>query len=201
MLLSPHMRRFILFALFALLSACQKSDDNNQDNKNALKNAEIVLSEAGVGPINAQTPFNIHDITEAFQKYDYHVEELKTVAEGENYPVIRVSTDTDTLLLINPDAKQQKIFSVVVKDKHVGNALGHWIGMKYGSIYSYGQTEQCTPGTEGLSGKVLCYAPKSANVIYMFGDKKANQFPDGELPPVDALSEWNLEAIIWKPKR
>ena len=201
MLLSSYMYRFILLTFFISLSACQKSDNHNQDNKSvSLKNAELVISEAGVGPINAQTPFNIHDITQALQKYDYHVEELKTTTEGESYPVIRVSTDTHVLLLINPDTKQQKIFSVIVKDKHVGNSLGHWLGMKYGSIYSYGRTEQCTPGSEGLSGKVLCYAPKSANVIYMFGDKEENNFPDGELPPIDALSEWDLEAIIWKPK-
>ncbi len=205
MLSSRVIYSLFLSGIILLLSGCGDNDSDNSDKNGgnaSLNNAEIVLSEDGIGPINTQTPFNIHQITEAFQNYEYHVEEIKTQNEGkDSYPVIRVSKGTDTLLLINPALDQTKIFSVVVKDKLVGNALGHWIGMKYGSVYSYGQLEQCASGTEGLSGKVLCYAPKSGNVLYMFGDKKPNDFPDGKMPPIDALSEWELEAIIWKPKK
>ena len=203
MLLPRFIRTLFLFFMLTLLSACNdNAEENNSDKTTQLDKAEIVLSEAGIGSINAQTPFNIHIINQAFQDHDdYHVEQFQTKAEGIDYPVIRVLKNTDTLLLINPALDQKKIFSIVVKDKRVGNSLGHKLGMEYGAIYSYGNLEQCSAGAESLSGKVICYAPKSANVLYMFGDKAANTFPDGALPPADALDSWVLEAIIWKPKK
>jgi len=199
----PYFTRILfLFSSIVLLTACGDGADKSTSDKAAYNKAEITLSEAGVGPINAQTPFNIHKITEAFQSFKkYHVEQLQTQEEGIDYPVIRVSKDTDTMLLINPALDQNKIFSIVIKDKRIGNSLGHELGAEYGAIYSYGKLEQCSAGAESLSGKVLCYAPNSGNVLYMFGDKNPNDFPDGSLPPIDALDKWNLEAIIWKPKK
>ena len=197
-------RTLFLLLIVTFLTACgdDKSEEQEANNKKALlESAEITLSAAGVGPINAQTPFNIHQITLAFQDSDYHVEQRQTRTEGDDYSVIRVSKGTDTLLLINPTLDQKTIFSVLIKDKRVGNTLGDSLGTEFGSIYEYGHVEQCMAGTEDLSGKVLCYAPKSANVLYMFGDEKTNDFPDGKLPPVDALDGWKLDAIIWKPKK
>ena len=119
MLLSRLIRFVFLLCAITLLSAC----DNNTSNKNIdgtktlLDNADIVLSEAGIGSINAQTPFNIHQITEAFQAHkNYHVDQLQTQEEGIDYPVIRVSKGADIILLINPELDQSKIFSIVVKD-------------------------------------------------------------------------------------
>lgn len=197
-------RTFFLLCIITFLTACggDKPEENDaNDTKVLLDSAEITLSAAGVGPINAQTPFNIHQITLAFQDSDYHVEQRQTRTEGDDYPVIRVSKGTDTLLLINPTLDQKTIFSVLIKDKRVGNTLGHALGAEFGSVYEYGHVEQCMAGVEDLSGKVLCYAPKSANVLYMFSDNKVNDFPDGKLPPVDALDGWKLDAIIWKPKK
>ena len=194
----------ILFSLFfaLLLTACMDDEPVSQEEnsaKTSLEDAEMMLSAAGVGPINAQTPFNIHQLTIAFQNHDYHVEQRQTRTGSGDYPVIRISKDADTLLLINPTLDQKSIFSVLVKDKRIGNTLGHALGSEFGSIYEYGHVEQCTAGVEAMSGAVLCYAPKSDNVLYMFSDENTNNFPDNKLPPVDALDSWKLTAIIWKP--
>lgn len=201
MLLPRFTHLLLLFSMVTVLVACD--DHSEQNNKTTQTDkTELNLSEAGIGSINAQTPFNIHTINQAFQGHeDYHVEQFQTKAEDIDYPIIRVLKNTDTLLLINPTIDQNQIFSVVIKDKRVRNTLGHQLGMEYGAIYSYGKLEQCSAGAESLSGKVICYAPKSANVLYMFGDDKPNTFPDGTLPPADALDSWKLEAIIWKPKK
>lgn len=154
-----------------------------------------MLSVDGVGPINGETAFNLHDITAVFQ--GFNVAQQTNYTEGAPYPVITVSKDLKELLVINPDVKQDRIFSVMVRDNLVGNRLGHSIGMKFADIYAYGETEECAAGAEELSGKVLCYAPKTGNILYLFGGTWNG--PDGDVPPKDVLANWQMEAMIWKP--
>lgn len=153
------------------------------------------LSVDGVGPINAATPFNLHEIDVAFQ--GLNVTQQTNYSEGQPYHVITVKKDVKALLTINPDVKEEKIFSVMVHDNLIGNGLGHTIGMKFTDIYSPGNTEECAAGSEELSGKVMCYAPKTGNVLYLFGGSWNG--PDGSVPPKDVLAGWQLETIIWKP--
>lgn len=174
------------------VSGCDK--DSASGTKAAVKPLEM-LSVDGVGPINAQTPFNLHEITTVFQ--GLNVAQQTNYTEGEEYPVITVSKDLKKLLIINPDAKHEKIFSVMVQDNLIGNRLGHSLGMKFVDIYTYGQNSECAAGAEELSGKVLCYAPDTGNILYLFGG--AWDGPDGAVPPKDVLADWTLEAMIWKP--
>ena len=154
-----------------------------------------MLSVDGIGPINGDTPFNLHDITMAFQ--GLNVAQRINYAEGAEYPLITVSKDLKPLLTINPDAKKEKVFSIMVHDNLIGNRLGNAIGSKFTDVYTFGATEACGAGSEELSGKVLCYAPKTGNVLYLFGG--AWNGPDGSVPPKDVLANWHMEAIIWKP--
>jgi Transcriptional regulator len=172
-------------------------DDRQSDTsvaQPAVKPVEM-LSVDGIGPINGSTAFNLHDITMVFQ--GFNVAQRTNYTEGEEYPVIMVSKELKPLLTINPDAKQAKVFSVMVHDNLIGNGLGHAIGAKFTDIYAYGATEECAAGSEELSGKVLCYAPKTGNILYLFGGTWNG--PDGSVPPKDVLANWQMEAIIWKP--
>ena len=169
------------------------------NKKNAGTNATVkpleMLSVDGVGPINAQTPFNLHEINMAFQ--GLNVAEQTNYSEGEAYPVITVKQDVKELLTINPDTKHEKVFSVMVHDNLIGNRLGHAIGMKFTEVYSPGQTEECAAGAEELSGKVLCYAPNTGNILYLFSGSWNGA--SGQVPPKDVLANWQLDAMIWKP--
>lgn len=175
------------------LSACGDTVETN-NSSSVVKPVEM-LSADGIGPINAETAFNLHDITNAFQ--GLNVTQRTNYTEGEQYPVIQVSKDVKPLLTINPDLKQESIFSVQVHDNLIGNQLGHGIGMTFADIYNYGETEECAPGAEELSGKVLCYAPKTPNILYVFGGSWDG--PDSTPPPKDVLAEWKLEGMVWKP--
>ncbi|MGV6808784.1 MAG: DUF1131 family protein [bacterium] len=199
-----HVRRWLLMSvIISVMSlaivACSNDVDQSPINTHSGKSSGLVLSVAGVGPINRDIPFNLKQINLAFREYDLSVEEFKTFAEGNAYPVIRVSDQADLLMVINPDVSRQKIFSVMITDNRVGNVFGHTIGQAFGDIYRYGQTEECAAGAEELSGKVLCYAPTSNNILYLFkGDWDG---PNGKVPPNYVLSEWRLDAIIWKPQK
>lgn len=175
-----------------VLAGCEK--DSASTGKSTVKPLEM-LSVDGVGPINAQTPFNLHEITVAFPALN--VTQQKNYSEGEEYPVITVGKDLKSLMTINPDQAHQKIFSVMVHDNLIGNRLGHSIGTKFVDIYTYGQNSECAAGAEELSGKVLCYAPQTGNILYLFGGSWDG--PDGSVPPKDVLANWQLDAMIWKP--
>jgi len=187
-------KRWVLGATVALLSVTACDDQANTVVQPTVKPIEM-LSVDGIGPINGNTPFNLHDITMAFQ--GLNVAQRTNYAEGQEYPTITVSQDLKPLLSINPDAKHEKVFSVMVHDNLIGNGLGHALGSRFNEVYAYGATEECRAGAEELSGKVLCYAPKTGNVLYLFGGIWNG--PDGSVPPKDVLANWQMEAMIWKP--
>lgn len=174
------------------ITAC--NEDTNQSVKTPPKPL-ATLSVDGVGPLNAQTAFNLHDIHTAFP--GLNVSQRTLFQHNKKYQIIEVIKDTKTLLLINPDAKQERVFSVMVKDNLIANGLGHPLGMPFAEIYAYGQTEECAAGAEDLAGKVLCYAPKTGNILYQFGGVWNGAM--GQVPPNDVLAGWKLESAIWKP--
>ena len=100
---------------------------------------------------------------------------------------------------IIPDASRQGIYSVIIEDNIIKNSLGHALGTLYNEVYSYGQNEQCQLGVEDLVGKMLCYAPKHPNILYVFNGARKN-VTAGKAPATDILQGWALESIIWRPK-
>ncbi|WP_020561068.1 DUF1131 family protein [Thiofilum flexile] len=153
------------------------------------------LSQDGVGPINAATPFNLRLIGDAFQ--GLNVTEETHFIEGDKYPVITIKQRSKPLLTINPDHEQHKVFSVMVHDNYIGNRLAHKIGTKFVDIYPADKVEECVAGMDELAGKVLCRAPNSANILYLFNGKWEGA--SNTVPPLPVLANWQIESFIWKP--
>ena len=192
---------FITIALASLLalvlSSCDSDKNKDITESEAPKDTSIILSQDGIGPINATTSFNMHQMTLAFS--DFSVVEEVNYREGRSFPAIRISEGVNTIMNIIPDASQQGIYSVIIEDNIIKNSLGHALGTLYNEVYSYGQNEQCQPGAEDLAGKMLCYAPKFPNILYVFNGLWDN-VTAGKAPPADILQGWALESIIWRPK-
>lgn len=187
---------FIFFIMIFTLTGCGGDEKNEKGAKEEDKS--IVLSENGVGPINATTSFNMHQMTLAFN--DYNVVEVVNYQSGHPYPVIRVSEGVKTLMTIIPDGAHQNIYSIIVEDNKIKNSLGHPLGTLYRDIYAYGQKEECQLGSQDMSGKVLCYAPRAPNILYVFNGNK-NPAKITKIPPAESLQDWALESIIWRPKQ
>ena len=192
----------VLGGLFisAALTACSESDSAPR----AVEQPDplFMLSADGVGPLNAETPFNLRQIGDAFQ--DYNVAEETHFLNGSKYPMITVKQQADPLLSINPDHQGQNVFSIVVHNNRVGNKLGHQVGEAFNKIYSYEKTEECAPGVEEWEGKVMCYAPQNKNILYLFasaqgGIENVMRTAENIVPPPETMADWVLEAIIWKP--
>lgn len=176
-----------------LLSGC-----GGDAEESAASNSEVeplfILSPDGVGPLNARTPFNFVRIGDAFQ--DLNVAEETYYREGGQYPVITVKQQTKLLLSINPDYQNQGIFSIIVHNNLVGNKLGHSIGDAFKNVYGGGNTERCAPGSEEWSGKVVCFAPDTQNVLYIFAGNWEG--PDDQIPPLKVMADWELDSMVWK---
>jgi len=162
---------------------------------NAGDKNRLFVSERGVGPINGNTSFNISDITRAFP--NYNVVEQLNFQEGESYPVILVSKGPKRLFSINPTLDLKSIYSIVVEDNLISNALTHRLGTMFTDIYDENTAYNCRPGEDDMSGKVLCMTPKRSNLLYLFVGQWDG--PKNKLPPSTVLYKWALEAIIWKP--
>ena len=178
------------------LTACD-NDDAKEDTSVPAEDKTIILSADGIGPINATTSFNMHQMTLAFS--DYSVVEEVNFLEGNPFPAIRISEGVKTIMNIIPDAAHKNIYSVIIEDNIIQNSLGHHLGTTYNKIYTYGQNEQCQAGFSDMSGKVLCYAPNTPNILYVFNGRWDNPVT-GKTPPADILQGWALEEIIWRPK-
>ncbi len=185
----------VSITLTITLSAC--NSDKKEETATKQEENSIIISADGVGPINATTSFNMHQMTLAFS--DYGVVEEVSYLQGNPFPTIRVADGISTIMNIIPDAAHKNIYSVIIEDNIVKNSLGHHLGSLYNEVYAYGQKEQCQPGSADMSGKVLCYAPKTPNILYVFNGKW-NDSSQGAIPPADVLQGWALESIIWRPK-
>ncbi len=182
-------------ALLLGLSACSNDDDDKKE-ASIKEESKIILSAKGIGTLNADSSFNMHQVTLAFGNYNV-VEELN-YHTGTPYPVIRIADGVKNLMTIIPDASQQNIYSVIVEDNLISNSLGHHLGTPYKTVYAK-KVEQCQAGSEDMLGKALCYAPNTPNIIYVFHGKSGSSV-DGKLPSTEDLQEWSLESIIWRPK-
>lgn len=187
----------ITLFLSLTLSSCDSDKVEEEPENTTPVDTSIILSPDGIGPINATTSFNMHQMTLAFSSYSV-VEEVN-YTEGNPFPAIRISEGVNTILKIIPDASQQGIYSVFVEDNIIKNSLGHPLGTIYNDIYAYGQNEKCQLGSQDLSGKMLCYAPKSPNILYVFNGNTENS-NSAKAPSADVLQGWALESIIWRPK-
>ena len=193
---SGLMTAVLAVSLSIILSSCDNEKKIDTIDTAAPQDTSIMLSADGIGPINATTSFNMHQMTVAFGNYNV-VEEVN-YTEGNPFPAIRISEGVNTIMKIIPDASQQGIYSVMIEDNIVKNSLGHPLGTTYSNIYAYGQNEKCQPGVQDYSGKMLCYAPEFHNILYVFNGTSNNTA--GKVPPADVLQGWALESIIWRPK-
>lgn len=193
-----HKPKFVKLVLISLvlpllLAACGGNDKNKKKIVVKEEDKSIVLSPSGVGPINATTTFNMHQMTIAFS--DFSVIEEVNYHLGSPYPVIRISDGAKTLMVINPDHSHKSIFSILIEDNLIVNSLGHRLGTNYSDIYASKTKAECQLGSADNTGKMVCYAPNYANILYIFNGKGKSD----KAPSVGALNSWGLESIIWRP--
>ena len=179
----------LLFFVAYLCSACA-------ENPSAPRRSSLELTDAGIGYVNAATPFGVDTIQLLMP--DVGVAAGLGSSEGESFPVINVSNNFGALFTINPNADHSRIYSIVIENRRVKNSFGPRIGNSFNTVYGPDATaESCSPGVEERSGSISCPEPDAENVHYIFEGNWTG--PDGEVPPAEVVRFWRISAIVWKP--
>ncbi|HPY39780.1 MAG TPA: DUF1131 family protein [Thiolinea sp.] len=194
MKVKPLCQLTVLTLVVCNLTACGSREEVQASTVETVAAPLFMLSADGVGPLNAETPFNLIKIGNAFQ--DFNVIQETHLNSGDNFPVITVNQQVKPLLTINPDFQQKHIFSVIVHDNLVGNKLGHKLGAKFSEVYTPETLEQCAPGVDDWAGKVMCYAPKNSNILYLFSGTEPKV--TDQVPKPAEMKDWVLEEMVWK---
>jgi hypothetical protein len=155
---------------------------------------EIRLEASGVGGIDAHTPATAEALASALG--GLRIDEVQASTEGTTYPTFRAHRDGETLITIVP-GPGQTIYAVIIASPEIVNGLGPGVGTRFRDAYAPDRYEDCVPGSEELSGAVLCPAPAASNVVYLFTGQWDG--PDGETPPLDRVLDWTLGKISWRP--
>jgi len=156
--------------------------------------SDLSLSENGLGSISEKTGFNMKDIQKSLPGYTVKADKDYTV--GDEFPIyVVMGKQGIPLATINPSGDEKGIFSIRVKSNVVLNTLGPKIGTTYLSVYGKVVDESCSPGMEEMSGAVICNAPKSKHIVYVFNGK--NGGPDSKLPDISLLKNFKISEIAW----
>jgi hypothetical protein len=155
----------------------------------------ITITETGVGPINAKTPFNIAVLKRLFP--GYRVVAGTGSYEGMDYPIIKVMDGTSELLEITSDGDSKAIFSISTTSPRVTLDGKGVIGLLYSEVFGKEVSPHCYEGKENDSGLVFCHRPASSHIGFVFDGVSDDPFSD--MPSIAALRKWRVKEIFWKP--
>lgn len=159
------------------------------------KDHDISVSDAGVGPITTDTPFDLEILRDKFPAYSINKTMIST--EGEEFIRYDVADEIGLLFSINPD-RTGGIFSVVIENDRITDSAGIRIGARFADIYPAALHATCYPGMEEYSGTLSCHALGADQVLYVFTGQWDG--PDDHRPPNDILRTWTVDKIVWRSR-
>jgi hypothetical protein len=156
----------------------------------------FTVTDQGVGPINALTPFDKIELEKILK--DYLIVEGNSSARGATSPIFRVSDEEiGELFVLYPNADNTSVSLIVITSPSIHDTSGVSVGTTYDTIFGDQLVADAYPGIQHYTGHVLCHAPGSANITYVFqGDWTG---PDGIIPPLNVLQSWTLKEISCQP--
>ena len=198
-------RRIALLSLFALAACGKPAEQKPTAPVAAATEANIpadavaaqpayTVSETGLGPINADTPWDRAALAGLFP--DARVEPGTDNYEGEEYPVIDVRGEDG--LDLRTTGEKGKFLSVRARGGPVVGPRGERIGD--GWAKGGFKTADCQPGVENESGKIFCRRSGQPRVAYVYetADAWEEGTSDNDVPSDDFLkAKGVLTGLIW----
>ena len=156
----------------------------------------FTVTDHGVGPINALTPFDKIELQEILK--DYLIAEGTSSALGSTTTIFRVSDEeSGELFILYPSTDNATVSLIVITSPTIHDPFGVSVGTTYDMVFGDQLVADAYPGIQHYTGHVLCNAPGSTNLTYVFqGDWTG---PDGIIPPLNVLQSWTLKEISCKP--
>jgi len=156
----------------------------------------FTVTDQGVGPINALTPFDMIELQKILK--DYLIVEGTSSALGGTSTIFRVSDEEGAeLFVLYPSPDNANVSLIVVTSPTIQDTSGVSVGVTYDTVFGDQLVADAHPGIQHYTGHVLCHAPGSTNITYVFhGDWTG---PDGIIPPLNVLQSWTLTEISCQP--
>lgn len=140
------------------------------DGNSAGPDQDLVLTRAGLGPLGANSPFDLAAIRAAFPSYD--VELRDNQSEGMNRPEIDVFKSGVEIIEVRGEAGKVGDISVLSREIHDENGIR--VGTKYRD-FPQSAIGSCEFGAEELGDKVVCTTTFSEGIFYWFTNHGLNQ--------------------------
>lgn len=156
----------------------------------------LTLDADGLSGISAATPFDIAALRDTGPKVAW-TRAARPTEDGAQATLV-ARRRGGTLFTLIGDGRG-RIAAIEITSRRVHNRLGPRVGDTYAPLDAKGQVGACSPGTEALSGAVICQAAQTDRIAYVFSGPSSG--PDGQMPLTIVLNDWTLSQILWRPDR
>ncbi len=186
--------RPLIIGLFILLAGCSTLSHFSWSSLSPFNwfGGDTTVGDAGVGKIGAATPLN-QDALASELGGGYHLRGGMETHHGSIVAFYQALKDNQVMMVFyGPTGGTVR--RVDITDKSVASQWGVKIGTGFSDLYSkaYGA---CQRGSGDDRDAVICAAPQSAHVSYVFSGIWHG--PEELLPADDALKSWQVSKIIW----
>ncbi|WP_244590115.1 RpoE-regulated lipoprotein [Xenorhabdus innexi] len=156
----------------------------------------LEVSELGIGGVNKQTDMNLSAIKQGLDNR-YRLRSGMEIKNGKLFSVVQ-GMEAGQVRIELSGQNHGKVDKIIILDEKVKTIWGTKIGMPFSTVYdkAYGSCHHS--GDSTMQQKVICVAPQSRNISYVFtgiwnGSEEL-------MPPDDVLRTWKVSGIIWKAK-
>ncbi len=187
--------RPLVIGLPILLAGCSTLSDFSWSSLSPFNwfGSAVTVKDSGVGGIKADTPLDQQTLSKALNG-DYRLRNGMETHNGGIRSFYQAVKDNEVKLTIY-GSSAGRVERVAAADKNVPTEWGVKIGDRFSSLYSkaFGA---CRKGTDEDQDGVVCAAPQSAHVSYVFTGSWHG--PDSLMPADDTLKDWQISKIVWQ---
>ena len=186
--------RLLVCALPLALGGCSTLSAVNWSAANPWNwfGSSTEVSEQGVGALTSTTALEEGALNDALDG-DYRLRSGMKTADGKIVRYFEALKDDKVALVINGESGT--VSRIDVLEEGIATASDVKIGTPFSDVFgkAFGN---CVSATGDDIGSVLCKAPYSQHISYLFsGDWRG---PQGLMPPDDTLKNWTISKIVWQ---
>lgn len=186
--------RFFMMVVALLLSGCASVPSLSWSALSPFHwfASPLQLTDDGLGGITAQTPMQQAALSEGLNDA-YPLRSGMGIAHGQVTRVYQAMEQDKVVLTITGEAQVQRI---TLDSAAIASAWGAKVGMPFADLYQRAFDGECRRIVAMEGTPVLCRAPQSQRVSYLFLGQWNG--PAALMPPDDVLLTWPLSQIIWQ---
>jgi len=185
----------LLLALPLLLTGCSTVSNMSWSSMNPMNwfSSSLKVTDQGVGKVTASTPLTEDAIKDALDG-DYRLRSGMSMNDGKMLAFYQAMDGKEVKMTLSGELKGS-VQRIDVTDPKVESEWGVKVGTPFSDLYTKA-FESCVKGTGDDAQSVVCKAPQSQHVSYVFSGIWHG--PEELMPSDDSLKEWKVSKIVWR---